>query len=556
MKKVLVLGLLTVALANIFSQNADIINNAINEGDCETLYTFVNDAKSNDQRLVANANQAIRRYTTIDSSTTKYRTDKMDSRVRNVGKELMENVFLDPAKYLPDVVTKLTTGIGDQFTKAKVLNDWICDNIAYDVETAFERANRRQDYVSVIKAKKAVCAGYTNLFNQMCELASIESIGISGYSKGFGYTGRIGPRPDHDWNAVKINNKWHLIDVTWNAGYVDHKTFIKKYSTNYLFLDSRSFLYSHLPLENKYQFYAPVITKEKFMDEPYIPGIFFKYRLVLKNEFPRYNNLVDEEGITVEVINSNNNVLLSSELRTTRQLDIEGASWQGKSGNIASFVYDVPDTQDYEGFIFARLNNEKRIQERISINLFEQRIIPLLDDLLQNKKITEREKLYFAISYFKVQENGYYYFIEDQFDTPRNNAVMKIHPLVELLSLETYEPVLHFNLKAKLGYAGYKNNYTKRFPDTFTAFDGASNTNLVSPINGLLTAGNVETFVIDSKDFTKLAIITDGQFTFFEKNKNGSFELEYEIPYGIGELQIFGTKNNRNYSGLLKFSIN
>jgi len=556
MKKILVSALTIVLMVQYgFSLNQDIVNKALYEGDCQTLYMYINNTEGKDQRLLTNVNQTLRRYTTIDSATAKYRTNKMDSRVRAVGRDLTENVFLDPQIYLPLVVTKLTTGINDQFMKAKVVHDWICDNIAYDVETAFERANRRQDYVSVIKAKKAVCAGYTNLFNQMCRLASIESIGISGYSKWFGYTGSIGPRADHDWNAVRISNKWHLIDVTWNAGHVDHKTYIKNYSTDYLFLDSRPFLYSHFPLENKHQFYAPPVTREQFMEEPYIAGVFFKYRLGLKNELPRYNNFIDEEGLTVELINSNSNVRLSSALRTIQQRGIEGASWQGKSGNIASFIFDVPDTQDYKGFIFARFNNEKRIQEKIPINSFEQKIIPLLDGLLQNKKVTEREREHFVNSYFKVQENGNYYFIEDQFDTARNNVVVKMHPLVEL-SLEMLEPVLSFNIKANSSYAGFKNHYTKRFPDTYDSFKQSSNTNLVSPINGVLSAGTVESFIIESRDYTRLAIINDGQFTFFNKNKDGAFELIFEIPFGIEELQIFGTKNNRNYSGLLKYSIN
>jgi len=87
-------------------------------------------------------------------------------------------------------------------------------------------------------------------------------------------------------------------------------------------------------------------------------------------------------------------------------------------------------------------------------------------------------------------------------------------------------------------------------------FNGVSNTNLLSPINGVLKSGSAETFVIESKDFTRFAIIIDGQFNFFErKTSNGPFELEFEIPLGINELQIFGTKNNRNYEGLLKYSV-
>jgi len=546
--------LFSILLNFSFSQDTEKINKAIAEGDCETLFTFINSVGEKDQRLVTNANQTIRKYTTIDAATVKYRTNKMESRVRTVGKELMENVFLDPEKYLPAVVTKLVTGVSDQFLKVKAIHDWICDNIVYDTETAFERANRRQDYISVLRTKLAVCAGYANLFNQMCELASIESTGITGYSKGFGYTGKIGSSPDHDWNAVKINNKWYLVDVTWDAGFIDQKTFVRKYSTSYLFLDSRSFLYSHLPFIGKYQFHAPSLTKEQFVNEPFIGGVFFRYQLSFKDELPSYDNLVDREGLFVN-INGSNNVLLNSAVRTLQKNNIDGASWQSKSGNTFSFVYDVPDTQNYKGYVFARFNNDRRIHERIEISSFEGKIIPSLDSLLQTKKITEREKELFINSYFKVLGNGYYYFIDDQFDIPRNNAVVKIHPLVGL-SLELLEPVLDFNIKAKSGYAGFKNYYAKRFPETFTAFIRASNTKLVSPINGLLNANTMEKFIIESRDYVRFAIIVDDRFTFFDKKPNGSFELMFEITSDLNEVQIYGTKNNRNYESLLRYNVN
>ena len=428
----------------IFSSDQEIINNAIGIGDCETLYNFVQNPEGKDPRLVSTANQALRRYTTLDTAASRYRTNRMNERVRNLGRELTENVFLDPQRYLPDVVTRLVAGISDPFMKVKVINDWICDNIAYDVDHYFGRTYNRQDYVSVIRNKKGVCSGYAAVFNAMCRLASIESIGISGFSKGVGYRGYLGTSSDHEWNAVKISNKWYLIDVTWNAGYLIYRSFIKKYTTDYLFLDSRAFLYSHLPVESKYQFYAPVVTREQFTDEPYIAGIFFRYGLELKDELPRYNNLTDN-GFTFELTMRNTSVTLSSQLRTKQRQNVTGASRPARSGNTTRFTFNVPDTGDFIGHVFARLGAERRIHEYIPVYTFEHSIIPTLDTLLENRRITAREKELFLTSYYKVEAEEHYYFLEDQFDTPRNNAVIKIHPLVNL-RLDMMDAVLTFNL--------------------------------------------------------------------------------------------------------------
>jgi hypothetical protein len=281
--------------------------------------------------------------------------------------------------------------------------------------------------------------------------------------------------------------------------------------------------------------------------------VYFRYGLELKSDKPSYTNTTNGD-FTFDMVARNSNVMLSNAVRTMRQVAVEGASWQGRSGTTISFIYDVPDAQEYKGFVFARLKNEKRIQERIAISAYEARILPQLDALFQNKKLTEKECELFRSSYFKSDENGYYYFIEDQFDTARNNAVIKAHPLLDL-PLEALEPVLDFNIRAGPGYRGFGSVLSKRFPDTFTSFNDASNTRLVSPIKGNVKAGDAEKFEFESKDFTRFAIILGGEFTFFEKNPSGNFELMFTIPPGVDELQIFATKDSRNYSGLLRYEI-
>ena len=182
---------------SVFAQTAEEIAAAISEGNCAFLYDFIQETEGKEKKLIDNAKNTIARYTRTDSAAAKYRTNKMEARVRNAGRELTENVFLDPESDLPQLVNKLVSGLTDTFLKAKVIHDFICYNIDYDTDHYFGKAYSQQDYISVLKNKKAVCSGYTNLFNQMCRLASITSIGISGFSKGAGYRGEIGNYPDH-----------------------------------------------------------------------------------------------------------------------------------------------------------------------------------------------------------------------------------------------------------------------------------------------------------------------------------------------------------------------
>jgi len=538
--------------------DAELVAEAIKWGDCAFLYEYAG-REGADKQLVTQANAAIKRYTGVDSATGKYRTDKMEARVRQVSKELKEKVFTDPEAALPGVVSALTSGASDQFLKAKTLHDWICDNIAYDAEMYFSGRVTSQDYVTVLKKKKAVCSGYTNLMNKMCELAGVESIGINGYSKGFGYSGKIGKDTDHAWNAVHIGNKWYLVDVTWDAGPLEGRVFIKRYSTGWLFLDSRPFLYSHLPEEEAYQYYAPPINADDFMREAYIPGKFFQYGLSLKTEDPEYNNLIDG-GFTFDLGMKNSNVSLSSQLRTAQGRDVEAAAWLERTGSTVTLDFDVPDTSEYEGSIFARYQNQEKPQFRIDIRTFEGAVLPKAEALFvkdnpKESKITEKELELFKASYFKVQDNGCYYFAEDQFDTARNNAVLKIHKLIEL-STTNLESVLSFNVKAAPGYAGFGNGVLK-YPYTFGAYNQLPNTQMVSPITGTLKAGSTETFVISSKDYSSFAIILNGEWNFFSKNsKTGNFELTFTIPSDIEELKISGAQSKTStHWGLVQYKV-
>ena len=484
----------------------------------------------------------------------------MEARVRRVPKDLMDKVFTDPEAALPGVVSSLISGISDQFLKAKTLHDWICDNIAYDTNIYFSGRVTAQDYISVLKKKQAVCSGYSNLFNQMCKLAGIESIVINGYSKGFGYTGKIGKNTDHAWNAINTGNKWYLIDVTWDAGYVDQKTYIKEYSTEWLFLDSRPFLYSHLPEEDAYQYYAPTLTADDFMREPYIAGIFFQYGLSLKSDKPEYNNAIDGT-FAFDIGLSNANIYVSSRLRTPRQQNIDAASWADRKGNVVTIEFDVPDTNEYKGHVFARLNNEVRLQDRVGIATFEQDWLPRAEQLFKDttlprdKKITEAEFNLFKGAYFKVQENNMYYFAEDQFDTAKNNAVLKVHQLLELSSNYATN-VLDFDVKAASGYRGFGKDIAK-FPFTFSTYNQLPNTQLVSPVTGALKAGSTETFVVSSKDYSSFAIIVNGEWNMFTKNsRTGNFELNLTIPDNVQSIQISGgTARNATHWGLVRYNV-
>ena len=67
---------------------------------------------------------------------------------------------------------------------------------------------------------------------------SSKILNIQGYSKGAGYSSFTPPESDHEWNAVEINDKWCLIDITWDPG---------SKNEYYLCIPPKCFVRNHLP---------------------------------------------------------------------------------------------------------------------------------------------------------------------------------------------------------------------------------------------------------------------------------------------------------------------
>lgn len=99
---------------------------------------------------------------------------------------------------------------------ARVINNYLCDNIVYDKK-------RKKHLLSDALNGKAVCSGYTKAFKAICKTIGLQCDYISG--------------GNHAWNRVKINGKWKYVDVTWND------SGIKK--NRYLLLPKKKFNRSH-----------------------------------------------------------------------------------------------------------------------------------------------------------------------------------------------------------------------------------------------------------------------------------------------------------------------
>jgi Transglutaminase-like superfamily len=148
--------------------------------------------------------------------------------------------------------------------KTRAIFRWMTDRIAYDVEAYFGKRETDASPEGVLQNRRAVCAGYANLFQELCTSTGIEAVVIDGDAKGFGFV-EDGRTENHAWNAVMLDGAWHLLDVTWCAGGVtDEKTFLKDFKETYYLTAPEQMILDHLPADSEWQLLNPPVSAEDF----------------------------------------------------------------------------------------------------------------------------------------------------------------------------------------------------------------------------------------------------------------------------------------------------
>ena len=161
----------------------------------------------------------------------------------------------------------------DPRQRIKAIHDYIATHIAYDADALFRGDYPPQDAQTVFDTKKAVCAGYAKLFIAMAKVTGDTALYVTGVSREI--DGSVANGPGHAWNAVEIEGQWYLMDITWNAGYLEGNRFIKRYSTAYLLTPPQIFVNDHFPEDPAWQLLPTPRTHAEFLRSPMLrPGFY------------------------------------------------------------------------------------------------------------------------------------------------------------------------------------------------------------------------------------------------------------------------------------------
>ena len=224
--------------------------------------------------------------------------------------------------------------------------------LEYDTELVKLPYIPAQKWEEILISRKTVCAGYAILFKKICDLLNIPSEMVSGFAQGglLPLTPNIDLTPNHAWNIVQINNLWYTIDCTWGSSTADMLTHTqtRKYTTDWLFLNSEHFRYTHFPTDSNYQLTSPKFNEEQFKALPRIEPNFFD-RLELLTPLKAINDVENSFVIKYKKKLQEDIQVLFIDYSTGET--IQNRTLLKQTDNIFSVTFNTPSAGTFLGVI-------------------------------------------------------------------------------------------------------------------------------------------------------------------------------------------------------------
>jgi hypothetical protein len=260
----------------------------------------------------------------------------------------------------------------DSATRLKAAYLWVTRNIRYDCE-GLKNKNSRWALDSVLKSRKAICAGYVNVFRNLCEAAGLECVDVSGYGRS-GFESLLVNRDsfatNHTWNAVRIGGEWKLIDITWASGYTseDCSSFTFHRNDWYFCADPGRFVWDHFPKDSSWQLLSQPVSWQEFYRYPLL------YQGMIENNiedfYPRSVIIERKTGDTVVFHFKSNRPLNRIVLSSRKQKQLYRMDVPDRTKDGYRYVYRIEQKGSYDLQIDLLLVENSRVLGSYNIHTF------------------------------------------------------------------------------------------------------------------------------------------------------------------------------------------
>jgi hypothetical protein len=216
------------------------------------------------------------------------------------------------AKSVKKLAAALTKDSCSDYDKAKRIYDWITANIKYDVWRYEHFRWQETTPKQTLRRRKALCAGYSLLFQALCKEAGIKAWVVEGYDKHPNYrTNEPYFFEEHAWNVFQVDGINHLVDATWGSGgirrkmsvivilkhpiYIYRSRFVRKYNERFFDADTNWFLQTHVPILPMWQLKTHALSVERFEKQNFVPDSLPKNEISFKSDIEFYDSKSKED---------------------------------------------------------------------------------------------------------------------------------------------------------------------------------------------------------------------------------------------------------------------
>jgi transglutaminase/protease-like cytokinesis protein 3 len=217
-----------------------------------------------------------------------------------------------------ELALKITRDFSTDLEKTRAAYTWIAMNVAYDTKAlgkpqkvrfsyrsqeeleAKKKQFRKDLALQTLNKRKALCEGYSTLFQDLCHQMNIACEIVPGVARRLiSEIDRKNLASNHAWNAVKINGNWQLIDVTWAAGWVDYSKmkFNKEFSSAYFASDPNEFAMKHLPDDKNWLLTEKIRSNTDFAAQPIPYKSFLGKNIKLMTPLSGTLNILKSSGV-------------------------------------------------------------------------------------------------------------------------------------------------------------------------------------------------------------------------------------------------------------------
>jgi transglutaminase-like putative cysteine protease len=505
--------------------------------------------------------------------------------VKSVPGELDRRVQKDPWTYLPELVEYLVRGQNDVLIRAKIIFDWITENIYYhwDEETSFDNT-----CWGTLEQRATLCGGYARLFEEMCRTACIDARSLSGKNDEGGL---------HGWNVIMVNGRYYFFDTTGGTtnGYYGNGDFRQGLTNNKGFGFSPE---NFIPVRrnrkwDELQFILPPLSDKEIMQLSYtdisaVNSFFYEAGMEVLDGIPnqihiesrpyqfRFRMPRDTEcSIRLNDGTENIHGFLKENYSfegDTVLYTIEVFPLEAGEYTLNLFVKndDIPEYQFCGAFTIitsgratldsSLLNIEAQSPYPRLSRVFSEYGLRLASDVYGMVKLTGGEYLITVsapkdvVLHRNIKKGGTKYWDNHLFQKKvletRNEYTLFFKPYepgIYSLQIFVLDPGMLTALDCTVDVIKANTVSYPRNRDYYN-FSGST---LISPLEGTLKTGQNYLFQIILPDCDSGFLYSDEGKVELNKRGKGLFSLDYQIPYGVDELYLYGVEEGGNKQVLI-----